>query len=121
MKNLLIALLLTIGTAALAHNPETRPTRTRITDDGSTLTIQIDRPHEKKPVHYQQTFDVADMNWVQKGWLKYRVFTDQGVALPLHEMVGLGIVTIGLLALLGAFLIVGYRTLKTRQLLQQTH
>ncbi len=121
MKNLLIIFLLTISTAALAQTSKVGPARTRITDDGKTLTIQIDRPDDTKPVHYQQTFSIDDMNRIQKEWLKYRVFADQGVALPLHEMVGLGIGMAGLLAFLGAFPIVGYYTLRSRQTRQQIH
>lgn len=120
MKNILMALLLTISTAVLAQNPQTLPTRTSITDDGATLTIQIDRLNNKNPIHYRQTFNVAGMNRVQKEWLKYQIFANKGVALPLHEMAGLGMAIIGLLALFCALLIVGYQTLKSRQIPQQT-
>jgi hypothetical protein len=119
MKNLLIALLLTISTAVLAQKVQPSPTRTSITDDGATLIIQIDRPTDKIPIHYLQRFDIADLNRIQKEWLKYRVFARQGLVLPLDEMTGLGVTIVGLLASFWALLMVGCRSLKLRQIPQQ--
>ena len=106
-----LALLLAISTASLAGNPES--VRTRIADDNNTLTIQIDQQKNGYNAHYQHRFDVSGMSFVQKDWLKYRVFAEQDTMLPFHEMRGLVFTVASLLAFLSTLLVVGYRHIKT--------
>ena len=115
MKNQLfaLALLLTFSTAVLARNPIKTSVTTRIADDGSRLMIQIDRHKNDHNTHYQNSFDVSGMNFVQKDWLKYRVFAEQDVTLPFHEMRGLVFAVVGLIAFLSTLLVFGYRHRKS--------
>ena len=59
------------------------------------------------------------MNRIEKEWLKYRVFTGQGVMLPVHEMAGLAALASGLLVLLSILLATRYGARKTPPLGQQ--
>lgn len=115
MKNQLIALmlLLTISMATLARNPVRTSLTTRIADDSNTLTIQIDSQKNGHTMHYLHSFDVAGMNWLQKDWLKYRVFAGKNVMLPFHEMRNLAVAAVGLLVLLSTLFLIGYRLRKS--------
>lgn len=118
MKNRLVtlALLLTVSTSTLAIHPAKSSVQTRIADDGNTLTIQIDTQKNGHTTHYQHIFDVAGKNWVQKDWLKYRVFTNQGVMLPFHEMRGMLVVAGSLFLFFTALLLVGFLHRKSFQI-----
>ncbi|MBO0937463.1 hypothetical protein J2I47_12980 [Fibrella sp. HMF5335] len=112
MKKLLIFLLLTLGVAAMARPADQPAQRTRIVQNDNTLTIQIDRTNRPQPIHYQQTFNVADMNWIEKDLLKFRVFASQGLVVPFQEVADLVVLLVGILALAGTLLIVSYQASK---------
>lgn len=113
MKLLLIGLLLSIGTQALAQQATTSRLRTRISDDGTTLTIQMDGTRNGRKIHYDQTFDVANLNGLQKEILKYRVFASVGASLPADEMSRLIGLAFGSLTLIITFLIVRFQMRRT--------
>ncbi|MPR34775.1 hypothetical protein [Salmonirosea aquatica] len=109
MKVMLIGLLLCIGAQALAQQADTNKIRTRISDDGGTLSIQIDGDRNGQRIHFDQAFDVAGMNGLQKKILKYRVFAAVGVPLPFKDilwLIGLGF---GFVILIMTFLIVRFQ------------
>ena len=112
MKTIFIFLLLVLGTVAMARPAELPIERTRIAEDDATLTIQIDRENGYQSIHYQHTFNVADMNWMEKDLLKIRVFASQGVVLPFREIADLLVLIVGILALAGTLLIVNYQASK---------
>jgi hypothetical protein len=98
-----------ICTVAMARNTDAPATRTRITDDNSKLTIEINRSNGGQPVHYQCTFSVVDMNWIEKDLLKLRVFTAQEIAIPFHEIAGLMVLVGGGLILALSLMGVSYK------------
>lgn len=113
MKFILIGLLLSIGTQALAQQAATTKLRTRISDDSHVLSIQIDGTRHGQKVHYDHTFDVAGMNSLQKAILKYRVFYSVGAPLPSHEMSRLIGLAFGLVTSIITFLIVRFQLRRT--------
>ena len=110
MKTILLFLLLLTGSIAMARMTDAPTLRTRIADDNTTLTIQIDQYKNDQFLHYQRVFDVKTMNCIQKEWLKYRVFASQGVTLPIHEMTGLVVLAGGLVVLIATLLIIIHQT-----------
>jgi hypothetical protein len=113
MKLILISLLLSIGIQAMAQQATTSKIRTRISDDGNALSIQIDGTRNGQKIHYDQTFDVADMNGLQKDILKYRVLDSVGAPLPIHEMSRVIGLAFGFLTLAITFLIVRFQMRRT--------
>ena len=78
MKYLLIVtLFLKLSTlVALAQQPVPSSLRTRITDDGQTLSIQFDGFKSNRKVHYDQHFDVSNMSGLQKEIINTPLGTD---------------------------------------------
>jgi len=109
MKIILLGLLLSLGAQAQAQQPTTSVLRTRISDDGNALSIQIDGTRHGQKIHYDQKIDVADMNVLQKEILKYRVFTSVGAPLPIHEMSRLIGLAYGFVTLVITLLIVRFQ------------
>lgn len=80
MKPILMSLLLCLGIQALAWQATACTLRTRISDDGRVLSIQIEGTRHGKKINYERTFDVAGMNDLQKEILKHRVFSAVGAS-----------------------------------------
>jgi hypothetical protein len=74
---------LSIGTVAMAQSSSLR---TRISDDERTLSIRIDGNQNGRKIHFNQAFDVSKMSNLRKEMIKYRVYTSQGLIIPIHEM-----------------------------------
>jgi hypothetical protein len=100
MKSLLITLLLCVAMAMLTPHVTAATLRTRISDDTHTLSIQIEGTTDGHAIRYAQTFDVSDMNPLQKELLTYRAFRSAGVMAPLHQISGCLTVAFGILAML---------------------
>lgn len=109
MKLLLISLLFLLSMTAQSQPSTPSSLRTRIADDEKTLSIQIDGFTNSRKVHYDRTFDVAGMNYLQKDLLKYRAFDSVGVTLPMAEMTGLVSTALGAIAIVITLLIVGFQ------------
>jgi hypothetical protein len=107
-------LLLLLSTMARAGEPAQSRLEKRIEDDGTTLSIKIDGFVDGREIRYQQVFDVADMNDLQKELLKCRVYHSQGLGLPLDEMPGLLFGVPALAALAVGLVVAGARALKAR-------
>ncbi len=104
--------LLLLSSMAMAGEPISSRLEKRITDDGKTLSIKIDGFVDGREIRYSGTFDVTEMNDLQKGLLKCRVFYAQGLGVPLHELPGV-VLAVPVLAALGAgLLIAGARAVK---------
>ncbi|GAB3548308.1 hypothetical protein [Spirosoma fluminis] len=118
MKLLLITLLLGIclSTNARAYTPTYL--RTRISDDGTMLLIQIDAYKNGRMIHFKQTTDVSGLNRLQTELVMYRAFNSQGIFLPVHKMPTLCTMAFGLVALIGMLLIAVYRIRQTSQMTQ---
>lgn len=112
MKHLLVCLLLSIGLVAMTANANASNLRTRISDDNRTLSIQIDGFKNGEMIHYNQRFNVAGMNTLQKTMLKYRAFNSAGVAVPFREISWLFFAAIGFIALVLTGSIVWYQVRK---------
>ncbi|MFD2933430.1 hypothetical protein [Spirosoma flavum] len=112
MKLLLMSLLLSIGMLTIAQKAVASNLRTRISDDEKALSIQVDGNANGHKIHLDKTFDVANMNSLQKDLLKYQVFNDAGLTAPLSEIPWLILVILGLPALIITLLIVRYQTRK---------
>ena len=112
MKYLLISLLLSIGLVAMTPNAKASNLRTRISDDNQTLSIQIDGFKNGAKIQYNQHFNVAGMNALQKTVLKYRAFNSAGVTLPFHEIAWLVFAALGIITLVFTGLIAGYQVRK---------
>lgn len=112
MKYFLMSLLLSIGLVAMTQTAMASNLRTRISDNSQTLSIQIDGVKHGRKVHYNQRFDVAGMNALQKEVLKYRAFNAAGVTIPFHEIAWLVFSALGFVALILTGLIVGYQIRK---------
>lgn len=108
MKLILISLLLIISTLAVAQYSRESRVQTRISEDGSTLSIQIYGTRNGQKIHFDKTLDVANMNRLQIEILKYRVFTSVGAPLPSREMSRLIGLAFGLITLIIALLIVRF-------------
>ncbi len=111
-RHFFVGLLLLLSTTASAGEPAHARLEKRIEDDGTTLSIKIDGFVNGREIRYQQAFDVADMNDLQKELLKCRVYHSQGLGLPLHEMPGLLFGVPALAALLIGLLVAGARAAK---------
>jgi hypothetical protein len=114
MKTLIIFLLLSIGTVAMAKDPASSKVRTRISDDSQTIAIQIDGFNHGRKIHYDQAFDVSGMNVLQKELLTYRAFDSQGLLPPLHEMRWLIFAALGLTGLILTLILVIIQRMKFR-------
>ncbi|CAN5428084.1 hypothetical protein BH09BAC4_BH09BAC4_10470 [soil metagenome] len=112
MKHLQVCLLLSIGLVAMTTNANASSVRTRISDDNQTLSIQIDGVKNGQTIHYNQRFNVAGMNALQKTVLKYRAFNSAGVSIPFHEIAWLIFAALGLIMLILTSLIVQYQVRK---------
>ncbi|GAB4029923.1 hypothetical protein [Spirosoma jeollabukense] len=112
MKYLLICLLLSTGLVLMTANAKASNLKTRISDDNRTLSIQIDGYKNGKTIHYNQRFNVAGMNALQKTILKYRAFNSAGVTIPFGEISWLFFVALGLTAVVLTGLIVWYQIRK---------
>jgi hypothetical protein len=108
----LMALLLLVSTMAMAGEPVRSRLEKRIEDDGKTLSIHLDGFVDGREIRYQQAFDVAGMNDLQKEWLKCRVYYAQGLGVPLNEMPKTLFAVPALAALVAGGLITGARALK---------
>jgi len=53
--------------------------RKSVTDNGNTLTIQVDVNNEKQAIHYKQSFDVMNMNNAEKKELEKHIYDSLGV------------------------------------------
>lgn len=111
MKRLLIILLLSISLPSLGQRSVWQ---TQLTDTDRTLSIRIDGNIDGRKIHYDQTFNVAGMNSLQKDLLKYRVFASQGAPLPWHEMSGSIFAALAAFVLLITLGIVIYQGKKSR-------
>ncbi|WP_375444091.1 hypothetical protein [uncultured Fibrella sp.] len=115
MKYVLIGLLLCLSVVAMAQNAPTS-LRKRISDDEKTLSIQIDGMQHGKPVHIDQSFDVAGMNQLQKEWLTLQTFQSQNVPVSVTEVPWLILLVLGVLSLVITLLIIIYQTQRASQL-----
>jgi hypothetical protein len=107
-----MGLLLLASTMAMAGEPASSRLEKRIEDDGKTLSIKIDGFVDGRKIRYNQTFDVAEMNDLQKAVLKCRVFYAQGLGVPLHELPGLVFAVPVLAALVAGLVVAGARAVK---------
>ena len=86
MKTLVALICLGIGTSAMAQQHEAsayRQLSRSINDDGKTLTIQVSGARvDGQKIHYDCTFNVADLSAEQRNALKNRVLDSLGVNLP---------------------------------------
>lgn len=103
---------MSIGLVAMASNANASNLRTRISDDNQTLSIQIDGVIHEQKIHYNQRFNVAGMNALQKTVLNYRAFNSVGVSIPFHEIAWLAFAALGLIAVVLTGLIIGYQIRK---------
>ncbi|RIV24890.1 hypothetical protein DYU11_06110 [Fibrisoma montanum] len=111
MRLILITLLMSVSLTALSQRSVLQ---TQLIDNSQTLSIRINGNVDGRKIQYNQTFDVAYMNDLQKDLLKYRVFESQGVSLPLHEMTRLILAVLTGLVLIITLGIVSYRIRKPR-------
>ena len=111
-RHLFTGLLLLVGTMTMAGEPAASRLEKRVADDGKTLSIYIDGFVNGREIRYNRTFDVAEMNDLQKGVLKCRVFYSQGLGVPLHELPGVMLAVPVLAALVAGLLIAGARAVK---------
>lgn len=109
MKLLLFILAIGLSTGVMAQQSTTR---NRLSDDGKTLSIQIDGKRDGRMIHYNRTFDVAGMNRLQKEVIKYRAFKSAGVTMPIHEVAGFVTVFFGLAAMVATYLIIVFQRRK---------
>ncbi|MFD2571388.1 hypothetical protein ACFSUS_12135 [Spirosoma soli] len=108
MKLLFITLLLCISIFTSAEAATPSVLRTRISDNGVTLSIQINGYKNGRKINYDQTTNVSRLNWLQKELVKYRAFRSQGLFLPLREMPGLCMTASGLVVLMSTLSMMGY-------------
>jgi len=90
--------------------------RKQIADDEKTLSIKIDGVQNGQPIHFDQSFDVAGMNRLQKEWLMFKAFKAQGIPLALHDVPWLLVLALGVVSLLVALSIVVYQTQQESQM-----
>ena len=107
MKLLLFILAIGLSTGVMAQQSTVR---NRLSDDGKTLSIQIDGKRDGRMIHYNRAFDVAGMNRLQKEVIKYRAFKSTGM--PIHEVAGFVTVFFGLAAMVATYLIIAFQRRK---------
>ncbi|MFD2573037.1 hypothetical protein ACFSUS_20515 [Spirosoma soli] len=109
MKRLLILLLLSVSTIVTTRPSTSSRVKTRISDDGRILSIQIDGFSDRRTIHYNRSFNVVDMNRLEVDLLTFRVFSSQGVTPPFDQMSSLLLAALGLSLFIITLLIVVYR------------
>ncbi|GAB3340624.1 hypothetical protein GCM10027299_54180 [Larkinella ripae] len=114
MKTVILFLLLGIstGSVGLANGPSRY--RTTIVQNNQILAIKIDGYRDGRKLFYDRTFDVSDKNYVEKKWLKYRVFRSLDMPLPADDIRDLVLAAFGLTTVVITALIFGYRALRSR-------
>ncbi|WP_460977901.1 hypothetical protein [Spirosoma knui] len=115
MKFLLITLLLGISLSTNARASSPSSLRTRISDDGAILSIQIDGYKNGRTIHYKQITGVSGLNRLQTELVMHRAFRSQSLFVPLHEIPTLCMTAFGLVVLISILLIAGYRIKRTSQ------
>lgn len=110
MKTRFLLLLLFASFGLFARQPESTTVRTRITDDGETLSIRIDGQREGKQIHLHKTLDVTGWNRLAKESVKLRAFLAVKLIPPFHEISGLILTAASAVLLALTMLLVGVRS-----------